>query len=100
MRISDWSSDVCSSDLSQAICRRPFSSPLLGRAELDLGVAFLLIADVPGAFRHEDQIAVAILGHVSAVERHQIPDRRVIAGNPARRELGRASGRESVGQYV
>ena len=42
-------------------------------------MAFLLIADVPGALGHEHQIAVPVLGHVGAVIGNQILDRRIVA---------------------
>ena len=52
-------------------------------------MAFLLVADVPGAFRHEDEVAVAILGHVGAIIGDQILDRRLVPADPARGIEGR-----------
>src|SRR3546814_3611965 len=48
MRISDWSSDVCSSDLTLAgVCRRPGGSALRGRVSFDPLPALLRRHRVP-----------------------------------------------------
>src|SRR3546814_12759755 len=48
MRISDWSSDVCSSDLTLAgVCRRPGGSALRGRVSFDPLPALLRRHPVP-----------------------------------------------------
>src|SRR3546814_10595539 len=74
MRISDWSSDVCSSDLQSGIGRR-FSllfKPLLhaAKATFELGVGpsesrFAIHFEVPRQVRHrEQQIADLVLDPV------------------------------------
>src|SRR3546814_19935287 len=86
MRISDWSSDVCSSDLTVA---QTEEQPL----------ALFHLGKQPGGQHH----AVAI-GGAAVLERdamhHRIAVEPVIA--PALRpiEIGRASCRERVCQYV
>src|SRR3546814_7345074 len=92
MRISDWSSDVCSSDLDQEIdpaLRHPVGRAVVGerggeaepvaqgeRADLDFG----------------EQLRVTAHGGSSA-----FPGRRERVGCP---EIGRESCRERVCQYV
>src|SRR3546814_4194660 len=90
MRISDWSSDVCSSDLAAAepaigdIAERP--APL--RADLDRPAAIVTRRQVRiGQRRHRlEQHALAVDGGAEALG--------------ARVEIGRASLRERVCQYV
>src|SRR3546814_8189555 len=67
MRISDWSSDVCSSDLKW-LCRQPF-----------------VRARVPARAAHSGR-------HRESPEVH--------SGSPRTRQIGRASCRERVCQYV
>src|SRR3546814_8958158 len=84
MRISDWSSDVCSSDLIEA--------RLLDRDALRQRVALA---------RHVDAVEFGVHRRVElclhADEAHVVldPPRR-----GAHAEIGRASGRERMGQYV
>jgi hypothetical protein len=54
------------------------SSPLLGRAESQRRIAFLLIGHVPGRARHEHQRAIAILGQIGAVELGKLAQSRLI----------------------
>src|SRR3546814_7746843 len=75
MRISDWSSDVCSSDLLEAVPVRvadtepPGIRPLAGHKVEIIGAAFLVVK------------------HIEATERQV-------------EQIGRASCRERVCQYV
>src|SRR3546814_13942455 len=62
MRISDWSSDVCSSDLARALAARPYiAPPVLSRAvleridyeahgEIKFKIDDALFVDGPGAY--------------------------------------------------
>src|SRR3546814_14762258 len=45
MRISDWSSDVCSSDLSYATYRRTHTTPAHGTGFADLTQAVFFVSD-------------------------------------------------------
>src|SRR3546814_9405623 len=84
MRISDWSSDVCSSDLSSMKITRLRAQPAEHRAQV-LEVArdqVLDAVDLLPAPAHRKQ---------GGIEQHLAP---------ALRELGRASCRERVCQYV
>src|SRR3546814_3595661 len=92
MRISDWSSDVCSSDLARTTARKiPF--PVLAAARA---------SNIPRLLRH----AVHRRNWVSAVlstRGGSVPQRsRPTHFFPARllRQIGRASCRERVCQYV
>src|SRR3546814_10233253 len=88
MRISDWSSDVCSSDLQPRVSPRPDDPALFLQGLLE-GVA-----------------AVEALGYRRLAELGAPPARRVIsvgggASNAAwSAKIGRASCRERVCQYV
>src|SRR3546814_13966404 len=79
MRISDWSSDVCSSDLknlrAQAVRGVEFRHVKVRQPNLEPGVGVRRAA-------HATSVAVADLAHRAA------------------EQLGRASCRESEGQYV
>src|SRR3546814_15301163 len=107
MRISDWSSDVCSSDLRDRIAQAPEGSAL----------RFVLrqndIVDQPGfenggEFGHElcvQIIAIAAGKLDKGVPRVRRIERRARLRNVAKHrveatEIGRASCRESVCQYV
>src|SRR3546814_10873765 len=95
MRISDWSSDVCSSDLLAVELER----------EVRLDVAVLVALVVVRAQRRLDRVDEAADDPVLI----QIRDRvQILQDVPAqllqaplrRREIGRASCRERVCQYV
>src|SRR3546814_8459788 len=77
LRISDWSSDVCSSDLEAEICSR-CSDPALGRSGL------MQVKAAAGGQRHP--------AAMTAAERSIL----IIQGH----QIGRASCRERVCQYV
>src|SRR3546814_4949316 len=84
MRISDWSSDVCSSDLIETLQRKlPSNLDRLRRAA-DNAMA--------GAVR-----ATNLTQHLLAFSRKQPLNPRPVAVN---RQIGRASCRERVCQYV
>src|SRR3546814_11715893 len=87
MRISDWSSDVCSSDLQPGIDHHP-----------NHGVA--VVDEGEGRHRAGND---AEMGHqpVGAAERHPAgADRLAQRLQVDRPEIGRASGRERVCQYA
>src|SRR3546814_1159214 len=105
MRISDWSSDVCSSDLPQA--RRPELTSTL--ANEDLGGLAGWVVDVI------ERIGAPGVGALVALETAfpPIPSEVILpfagfsaartcssCSRPARRQIGRASWRERVCQYV
>src|SRR3546814_13405059 len=102
MRISDWSSDVCSSDLTERARHRAADQPArLGDAEMERAVDRVGELRIGGdreedvARLHRDLIfvEVVILKQLDMVERAF--DERLGAG-----QIGRASCRERVGQYV
>src|SRR3546814_5246328 len=107
MRISDWSSDVCSSDLSvggvagttaEAIGRA--SRVVLGRAAgARAGVASRRIANrrsqIGGCHRVIGERNLR-RGATGGLQRADV--RRIVTGRS--RQIGRASGRERVCQYV
>src|SRR3546814_15553382 len=111
MRISDWSSDVCSSDLLSLKRKSQLAQglpPIYDRAALGLGAAeqarleaqgrrphwrFLL---EPGAIEWHDLVRGPV--HFDAAD---LSDPVLIRedGRPLYHEIGRASCRERVGQY-
>src|SRR3546814_15364553 len=106
MRISDWSSDVCSSDLGVAL--RILAIPVEGG-----GFAFRLLAEVEGlqdVSISVDEINGKIVGilaqlDLSAIEAVAVGRSNVAVdehrlADPACRKIGRASCRERVCQYV
>src|SRR3546814_9914754 len=90
MRISDWSSDVCSSDLSLKVVMLEQNYRSTSRI---LKCANILIANNPHVF--EKQLW-SEMGHGDEIR--VIRTRNEDA--ECEREIGRASGRESVCQYV
>src|SRR3546814_1936904 len=89
MRISDWSSDVCSSDLNHDPCPVIQARDLaaLGEAEVKLRLLFRSAAVTPHDPRHS-------LGSFLRLLRHYMPHA------PAIKQIGRASCRERVCPYV
>src|SRR3546814_2360709 len=87
MRISDWSSDVCSSDLRNACSAR--SLCLFAAAPENQWIAALQPHHVaPGpSFPHQER--------VDRILRHSVP-----CASLGDRKIGRASCRERVCQYV
>src|SRR3546814_7338740 len=109
MRISDWSSDVCSSDLVYATARAELDGPIAnachsrGARSLRAYGSYSII------------LALIIQVHISGYEQrrinhwlkqrshaNKIPDRisRIAAHNVRKDQIGRASCRASVCQYV
>src|SRR3546814_19599653 len=87
MRISDWSSDVCSSDLVEVVTRhvRQTPAPAIGR-EIGLFIGYAERGGVAPAEARDD------------VRRHPIHHRMI--GEVRARKIGRASCRERVCEYV
>src|SRR3546814_16676134 len=85
MRISDWSSDVCSSDLSLYPARSPQRRRARGAQSRQ--------SDVPGDPRAEGCGA-------RGGRAHRCRARSVHQPRPRRADIGRASCRERVCQYV
>src|SRR3546814_11277998 len=102
MRISDWSSDVCSSDLALA-------ANLLGRA----GLATLALDEAPAPFDLPraiviDDVSLRLLQPLGvpdaiacSMDEYRSSEYRDSSGGLLRRiAIGRASCSASVGQYV
>src|SRR3546814_9315205 len=83
MRISDWSSDVCSSDLIIEIFRQQAAEAKPGRFQDGHRKAGMETARVPRQWT-----------------RHPVPARTVWGGHSRAVEIGRASCRERVCQSV
>src|SRR3546814_19485280 len=109
MRISDWSSDVCSSDLVAAdACVAEQCDPLRGGHAAEQALAFGIVRDRLGiaaglaehVHRHADQAAVVGMPRplvaVFVAVRHLPHRQRVVAAVG----IGRASCRARVCQYV
>src|SRR3546814_12410321 len=102
MRISDWSSDVCSSDLRLARAAQPklwdYALTLRNKrsaaAHIDVAAQIPLL-HVSGRFPASRRHAALVL----PIARHPQLDSRIIAFDLAQ-EIGSASCREGVCQYV
>src|SRR3546814_20194086 len=92
MRISDWSSDVCSSDLSRGREHQPRRAAMLGGDRVLHPFACLETIDKRGAIRLADDVDTVV-----AIGAAVIPFGAIAAG---RDESGRASCRERGCQYV
>src|SRR3546814_18219277 len=90
MRISDWSSDVCSSDLLTPPRRRDIDEDPRGKTGRDL--------EGQRIFRAADREAARMVLRIDA-ERISLAQTRN-CGDRAGQEIGRATCRERVGQYV
>src|SRR3546814_1674003 len=86
MRISDWSSDVCSSDLSVALASGPEQQRLAGQAFGQLRDRASGHAETIGQFARRQRLVV-----VQLAQRHPLRD-----GHPTRRQLQA----EGVGDLV
>src|SRR3546814_5775366 len=98
MRISDWSSDVCSSDLPPDVIRALYDE---SRRVLSPGGLMFHSVNCGDHYAYVD-------GRINQLNYLQYPDRawafwnnRLLYQNRLRahRSIGRASGRERVGQY-
>src|SRR3546814_10268028 len=87
MRISDWSSDVCSSDLHDEVGGEPVDRRVDSEARLDVGADRdpHMVDEQLIAFGPQRLVAAVMLGE----DRPRITE-----------EIGRASSRERVCQYV
>src|SRR3546814_3286584 len=90
MRISDWSSDVCSSDLSQVAQRRA----AVQNAELDVQYT-VIRAPVDGVV-----LSRTVEPGQTVAASFQTPVLFSIAEDLSKMQIGRASCRERVCQYV
>src|SRR3546814_19048360 len=89
MRISDWSSDVCSSDLIEDEIARTFKRSVAGRRVVD-------VKDAAGP-----GLAGVGTGHMRAIAAPQKGvGAKVCEVRAVVERIGRASGRERVCQYV
>src|SRR3546814_7102631 len=92
MRISDWSSDVCSSDLGRGKeCTRRMALVVLG--EQQMAVLRLVAGFMPAQLANEQVLLEQLLAQP---HRHCHPEGREAARGEG--ESGRASRRERVGQ--
>src|SRR3546814_11291002 len=89
MRISDWSSDVCSSDRKVTLGQRP-------DAELRL------VVDMAESRSHGEKTYDTLANACRSFLKHDLPLAGIIRRDRRVREskIGRAPGRESVCQYV
>src|SRR3546814_11374900 len=104
MRISDWSSDVCSSDLPSS--RQPLPDGRLFGGNLTHPIDAQLLEQrlVPGVacvgrgqqlLTEKDRVRAGKEAQSLQFFRHGFP-----AGRKTDEQIGRASGREREGQYV
>src|SRR3546814_16478917 len=114
MRISDWSSDVCSSDLEQRSAPRDAEEQHqtaeeiqkdLGEFGAALAVGREIVIGEIGRFG--EKLVDAEIGHQGEETEHHPCSSKAIDRQPATDrnerigdEIGRASGRERVCQYV
>src|SRR3546814_9406429 len=109
MRISDWSSDVCSSDLDQSedslAIALEFSQPLVGTQDFDELVGFTEAMAKPSSWSLDDSGKILRYPHVSPNQDFTVKvSGELLAADGTRLgravEIGRASCRERVCQYV
>src|SRR3546814_15518898 len=97
MRISDWSSDVCSSDLSDDGGTAKLASQFIGSREVERqDMSRTRSRGRYTTWSMSMQTRRAVEDVVLPSEIMQLPDREGFA----KREIGRASCRERVCQYV
>src|SRR3546814_15646531 len=105
MRISDWSSDVCSSDLS----------PLAERRAAALSLDSTLLAELLGRVELRELLDAGVIEQAERELQRLVPDRKAkdlegvadllrmlgpLTTDEVTEQIGRASGRERVCQYV
>src|SRR3546814_20795574 len=108
MRISDWSSDVCSSDLflvgADIVCA--YQEVEIGLAAMETALALLRALPEPDAGRGRSLAAAMAKFHARIEQRCLDQTTRAIVqaaearGIPWFRQIGRASCRARVGPYV
>src|SRR3546814_18820637 len=103
MRISDWSSDVCSSDLADEIGRS--QQPLLRSGKLDIGFGAALLGQI-AAPRQDPHLERAreprhLESHPAESENAERGAPECLTNDccPAAGQIGRASCRERVCKY-
>src|SRR3546814_15420839 len=98
MRMSDWSSDVCSSDLQFDTYESHSQTPFLGDP-MDIASAVVFLASDNARF-YTGQVMVVDGGYPAHFP-HVAQNREAFEAKPKRRnEMGRASGMTRGGQYV
>src|SRR3546814_15204668 len=100
MRISDWSSDVCSSDLQGAQRARSFAAKLVDRGSAGLDAAEPQLSDYRG---HVDPLYPANRHQFRAARLHVLPDpaRRLFREWPGRTDRKSVvSGKSGSGRVV
>src|SRR3546814_1284866 len=119
MRISDWSSDVCSSDLAAGIAGGRGAGDGRGRSDEIARVQPVILRDrgraidAAGVGRDRDDVAQRVKLRIISGRRSAIlpdlvgrrPDRgkvppRIGGGETRQNQIGQASGRERVCKYV
>src|SRR3546814_4120674 len=99
MRISDWSSDVCSSDLGRVPHPERRRSIDRENAPADMADAAIDLDAIVLAVEIIDDADLAV-GHSPGIAIAEIPASAVVADDEFGPQLGRASCRERVCQYV
>src|SRR3546814_21153011 len=90
MRISDWSSDVCSSDLQAVAGLLPVVPPLQRPFGVDQDVADVLdVADLVGSLSYLEQRVVAGRARVGRVEQQAVREALSPAGRSEERRVGK-----------
>src|SRR3546814_12480825 len=102
MRISDWSSDVCSSDLEQGrqrVLQRALNHPLQRSRPVDRIVAGLRQPGEGGVVQLDGDLAIRQQpAQPPELDVDDAP--HLVAAEPVEDQIGSASCRESVCQYV
>src|SRR3546814_14323681 len=101
MRISDWSSDVCSSDLDQGKSdetarRYALSLGISGQKDAAIAILDPLLREQDRAAWRDRAFILAMNGDVDEAEKIA----KALMPGPVSEEIGRASCRERVCQYV
>src|SRR3546814_16617132 len=102
MRISDWSSDVCSSDLPRSSAQRWRNGK---RPRVDVGRSRSSRAKSRDGSKHvstsldTNGYGIIMCGIIGILGKDEVTD-RLVEGMRRLEEIGRASCRETVGQYV
>src|SRR3546814_14168002 len=97
MRISDWSSDVCSSDLfAQFSPCRDATGRVTGYHTVQRGISPTAVAEIAPLYQRLRQAEIAAGDNEPGLQ----AGNRVLDHHLAGRQIGRASCRERVCQYV